>query len=262
MGLVSFDERRPHGQSHPHHRSRSANRHARTATREPRYWQNGHPEREGFTAWVRGGFGALHPKDAPARGAVWVRPYRREGKPVAGHWRSAPPGGTGSSAGAIQPGTIQYANWRRSLWERLTRGPADGRRPNNNERRNQRPTMPPPAAPEDEVGRRIDTLLRDGLTAPHPTHPDLDNGGFQWVRDGGPSLRDRDVEGLRPSGEARRDRNALIYPLDQTRQIVVRVSTTQGEPPWPTLDVQERYVRSNGSSGFRTIHKFRYKLSD
>lgn len=144
--------------------------------REPRYWQSGYPERDAFAAWVRGGFGALHPKDGAARGAVWVRPYRREGKPVAGHWRSPPPGGGGSGAGAAPPGTIQYANWRRSLWERLTRGPADGRggpgrRPRDNDRRNQRPTLPPPAAPEDEVGQRIDRLLRDRLTTPDPEKP-------------------------------------------------------------------------------------------
>ena len=46
----------------------------RSAMREPRYGASGHPEREGFAAWVRGGFRALHPRDAPARGAVWVRP--------------------------------------------------------------------------------------------------------------------------------------------------------------------------------------------
>lgn len=124
------------------------------------------------------------------------------------------------------------------------------------------PPCPPPAAADDPVGQRIDRLLRDRLTAPHPIHPTLDNGGFQWVRDGGPSLRNLDIQSLQPSGEARSDRNALIHRLDETRQIVVRVSTTQGEPPWPTLDVQERQIRPNGSLGFRTTHKFRYRLSD
>ena len=236
----------------------------RTAMREPRYWQNGHPEREGFTSWVRGGFGALHPKDAPARGAVWVRPYRREGKPVAGHWRSPPPGGTGSSAGAIQPGTIQHANWRRSLWERLTRGPADGRRPNNNERRNQPPTLPPPAAPEDEVGQRIDTLLRDRLTTRDAESPVLQHGELYWQRDGGPSLRERDITDLRPI-EMRRpnpNRDVRIYRLDDNRQITVRPSTTNKNLPFPTIDVQQRVVLPNGKEKWPTIHKIRYRLND
>lgn len=143
----------------------------RSAMREPRYWQNGHPEREGFAAWVSGGFRALHPRDAPSRGAVWVRPYQREGKPVAGHWRSPPPGGLESGQGADVPGTIQQANWRRTLLERLTRTPPDerggsGRRPNSNDRRNRRTIFPPPAASDDDVGQRIDTLLRDSSTAP------------------------------------------------------------------------------------------------
>lgn len=241
----------------------------RSAMREPRYWQNGHPEREAFTGWVRGGFGALHPKDAAARGAVWVRPYRREGKPVAGHWRSPPPGGTAADPGALPPGTIQYANWRRSLWERLTRGPADGRggqgrRPNNDDRRRQRPTPPPRAAPEDEVGQRIDRLLRDRLTTPDPEKPVLKKGEFQWRRDGGPSLRERDITDLRPT-EMRRDRSdedVRIYRLDENRQMIVRPSTTEKNNPLPTIEVQQWTRQPDGSSEWISIHKIRYRLND
>ncbi len=237
--------------------------------REPRHRQSGHPERDAFAAWVCGGFGALPRKDGAARGAVWVRPYRREGKPVAGHWRSPPPGGTGSGAGALPPGTIQYANWRRSLWERLTRGPADGRggrgrRPNNDDRRNQRPTMPPPAAPEDKVGQRIDRLLRDRLTTPDPEKPVLRNGEFQWRRNGGPSLRERDITELRPI-EMRRagpDSDVRIYRLDNNRQITVRPSTTRRDTPYPTIEVQQWTRQADGTFEWMPTHKIRYRLND
>jgi hypothetical protein len=62
---------------------------------EQRYWRAGHPERTTFAAWVSGAFQGLYASDGPARGAVWVRPYVREGHRVAGHWRS-PPEGSGS----------------------------------------------------------------------------------------------------------------------------------------------------------------------
>ena len=45
----------------------------RSAMREPRYWQPHHPERSAFTTWVTKGWHALTPKDAPAKGSVWVR---------------------------------------------------------------------------------------------------------------------------------------------------------------------------------------------
>lgn len=235
--------------------------------REPRYWQSGHPEREGFAAWVRGGFGALHPRDGAARGAVWVRPYQREGKPVAGHWRSPPPGGGGSSASALPPGTIQYANWRRFLWDRLTRSPADGRggpgrRPNDRDGRTNRPTLPPPAGADDPVGQRLDRLLRDHLTTPDPERPSLEKGGFQWRRDGGPALRERDVAGLQPQGAPRYDGTATTYRLDENRQVTVRVSTTPGRPSYPTLDVQQRMARPGRRDQWLTIHKIRYRVTD
>jgi len=65
----------------------------RTAMRDSRYWQPGHPERAGYGAWVAEGWRALYPERGAARAAVWVRPYVRAGHPVAGHWRAAPPGG-------------------------------------------------------------------------------------------------------------------------------------------------------------------------
>lgn len=237
--------------------------------REPRYWQSGHPEREGFATWVRVGFGALHPRDGAARGAVWVRPYQGEGKPVAGHWRSPPPSGSGSSARALPPGAIQLANWRRSLWDRLTRSPSDGRggpgrRPNDRDGRTPRPTLPPPAGADDPVGQRIDRLLRDRLTTPDPDNPVLQHGEFHWRRDGGPSLRERDITEFRPT-EMRipeNNPNARIYRLDDNRQILIRPSPSRVETRYPTLDVQQRVVMPNGRDQRRTLHKIRYRLTD
>lgn len=68
----------------------------RAAMRDRRYWQAGHPERATYGAWVGEGWRALNPDGGPARAAVWVRPYRREGHPVAGHWRAAPPAAVAS----------------------------------------------------------------------------------------------------------------------------------------------------------------------
>lgn len=58
----------------------------RSAMREPRYWQNGHPERDAFTGWVRGGFGALDPKDGAALSAGGQARRRPLAQPAAG-WR-------------------------------------------------------------------------------------------------------------------------------------------------------------------------------
>jgi len=169
----------------------------------------------------------------------------------------------------MQPGTIQYANWRRSLWERLTRGPADGRggrggRPNDDERRNQRPTLPPPAAPGDEVGQRIDRLLQDPRTRLDPEKPVLKDGEIQWRRDGGPSLRELDITRLQPT-EMRRIPKAgdfRIYRLDETRQFMVRPSTSQKETPYPTIEFQRRVTQPNGTIEWETTHKIRYQLTD
>jgi hypothetical protein len=67
----------------------------RQAMRDPRYWRPGHPEREGYRAWVGGAFRQLHEAEAqPGHdGMVWVGPYTRhhhgETVAVSGHYRHA-----------------------------------------------------------------------------------------------------------------------------------------------------------------------------
>lgn len=90
----------------------------------------------------------------------------------------------------------------------------------------------------------------------------LQKGEFQWRRDGGPSLRERDIRDLRPQGEPRVDGDTLTYRLDENRQITVRRSTTLRDTPFPTLDVQQRIVRPGRRDEWITIHKVRYRLAD
>jgi hypothetical protein len=75
----------------------------RAAMRDRRYWLAGHPERAAYGAWVGEGWRALYPDGGQARMSVWVRPYIREGHPVTGHWRGAPPGGGGITPVGARP---------------------------------------------------------------------------------------------------------------------------------------------------------------
>ena len=59
----------------------------RQAMRDPRYWQQGHPERAGYSAWVTGGFQALHDAESEDRQVVHVRAYTREGHQVSAYTR-------------------------------------------------------------------------------------------------------------------------------------------------------------------------------
>lgn len=115
-----------------------------------------------------------------------------------------------------------------------------------------------------EVGQRLDRLLRDRLTTPDPEKPVLDHGEFQWRRDGGPSLRERDITELRPTDMHRPDprRDVRIYRLDDNRQITVRPSTTDKNNPYPTIEVQQWTRQPDGTSGWIPIHKIRYRLND
>lgn len=161
----------------------------RSAMAEPRYRGGGLPDRNSYFAWVSQGWRALNPPDGAARGAVWVRPYTREGKPVVGHWRSPPPSGAGSAepgggSGQEAPDSPELAQWRLPPFLRpLFRGPADrggggGSRGGGNrgDRRNTRPALPIPVDPGDEVGRRIDRLWQDPLTQPDADKPVLEEG--------------------------------------------------------------------------------------
>jgi hypothetical protein len=63
----------------------------RAAMRDPRYWQQGQPERKAFVTWVTHGWKALNPEGSSAKTQVWVRAYIREGHSVSSHWRSHSP---------------------------------------------------------------------------------------------------------------------------------------------------------------------------
>ena len=57
----------------------------RAAMRDPRYWQQGQPERKAFVTWVTHGWKALNPEGSSAKTQVWVRAYIREGHSVSSH---------------------------------------------------------------------------------------------------------------------------------------------------------------------------------
>lgn len=70
----------------------------REAMRDPRYWQQGNPERVAYNAWVTEGWRALvqTPKDQASDGVVQVQTYERRGPDgnmvqVQAHQRGAPP---------------------------------------------------------------------------------------------------------------------------------------------------------------------------
>lgn len=94
----------------------------REAMRDRRYWQPGHPEREGYGAWVTEGWQALGA--APDQGAdtvVHVRAYERRGPDgdviqVQAHTRGASP-----RAWENQPNP----EWRQMIAEREVRGIAE-----------------------------------------------------------------------------------------------------------------------------------------
>ncbi len=63
----------------------------RAAMRDPRYWQQGQPERKAFVSWVTNGWKALNPETGSGKTKVWVRSYDREGHQVSAHWRGQKP---------------------------------------------------------------------------------------------------------------------------------------------------------------------------
>jgi len=145
----------------------------RSAMAEPRYRGSGLPDRSSYFAWVSQGWRALNPPDGAARGAVWVRPYVREGKPVVGHWRGPPPGGTGQQGHgerpSLRPGTdIQQVQWQRFFPQLFRWGQRFWRRRGSDERRDV-PEVPlpdrlPARSDHDPVERRIQQLREDPLT--------------------------------------------------------------------------------------------------
>jgi hypothetical protein len=87
----------------------------RSAMRDRRYWQSGHPEREAYVGWVTHGWHAL--EGSPHRSAdgaamVFVQAYSRvrdgQTEYVAAHWRSARPSATATipvqDRGSVPPG--------------------------------------------------------------------------------------------------------------------------------------------------------------
>lgn len=58
----------------------------RAAVADNRYWQAGHPERDGWRAWVGKGFETLYgPGNSAGAAVVHVRAYIRNGHQVAAH---------------------------------------------------------------------------------------------------------------------------------------------------------------------------------
>ncbi len=55
----------------------------REAMRDPRYWQQGDPDRASYNAWVSESFRALNAEAESSGGVVHVRAYVRNGRHVA-----------------------------------------------------------------------------------------------------------------------------------------------------------------------------------
>ena len=229
----------------------------RSAMREPRYWQDRHPERDGFRDWVRGGFQALNPRDGEARGSVWVRAYVRNGHPVAGHWRAAPPSSgseaeMGSKGEADGDAPLVPVSLRRFL-DRILRGPADGRggTTRRDAMRRDRGRLW-----QDGEGRdRVQELRNDTGSGPAKR---LRDEVEQRDRPGGPSLRQRDLERLGVEGEPQvLDGGAVRYRLRDGRVVTLRSSSSQGNPP--TMEIAEpSRLRKN----LIPTDKFRYRPTD
>lgn len=229
----------------------------RGAMGEERYWRADHPERAAFAAWVSGGFRGLYPTDGPARGAVWVRPYARDGHRVAGHWRSPPEGG-GSARPSGEDGSwdgegesdVVPASLRRFLGRLAGRAPADSERGGGGALRGRgRNPRRPDAEGRDAV---------DDLRAEHDTQREknLRYRVDEWSRRGGEEGRARDLERLRPVGPPEDLGNGVMrHRLQDGRVAVVRPSTSAGSDGLPTLEIQEPTDRPGR---YRTTDKFRY----
>jgi hypothetical protein len=226
----------------------------RQAMRDPRYWRSGHPEREAFGAWVTEGYRGLYPRDAAPRTSVWVKPYTREGHPVAGHWRRAPEGAD-DSAVATPPEAndgpdIIEADWRRSAWEWLRRGAPDGR--GSGGRRGAQPTPPRRLIPGRDGRDRINELRNDPATQ---RMPDVHNGVPQYSRPGGAAGRQRDIDSLNPVGQPESlAAGRLRYRLEDGRIAISRPATHRLSNAEPTLEIFE--PREGGT--FSSVDIFRY----
>jgi len=231
--------------------------------RDPRYWRRTDPEYGAFRAWVGNGFRGLYPSDGAARGSVWVQPYIRDGHPVAGHWRRAPPRGSDESPGSSGPPAsgmpddrpepaIVEANRQRLLRRFVPRAP-EGRGGGDS-----------PPMGRGRHPQRLDSEGRDRveeLRADPDTRRERNIGGRvdQWSRPGGEAGLARDLERLGPAGPARRlDNGYLIYPLRDGRIATVRRSTDgragRGATNEPTLE-----IATPGANGrFVPTDKLRY----
>lgn len=232
----------------------------RAAIAEPRYRDPHDPGRAAFGTWVSEGFRALNPTDGPARSAVWVRPHVRDGHPVAGHWREAPPGLGRANAGsprgvpaARSPEIIEASVFR---WlERIRRQP-DGRsgapKPAQSGRRPREHRWRDPADPQ---GRdNVQELRADPTTRPAGR---VRRETDQWDRMGGAAQRERDLERLgsvsRRTPENRPE--IEVHTLRDGRIAIVRRSTRGGNPI--TLEIQEPNLDPTKQNV--TTDKFRYR---
>jgi hypothetical protein len=230
----------------------------RGAMGEERYWRPGHPERAAFTAWVSGGFRGLYPADGPARGAVWVRPYVRDGHRVSGHWRSPPEGG-GSPRGADDhrswdgdddEAEFIPASLSRLLRRGVRRAPADSDRGGTGPLRGRGRN---PRRPDVDGRDRVDDLRADTETR---RERNLADRADQWSRPGGEEARARDLERLGPVGPPEDLGSGVMrYTLQDKRTAVLRPSTSPGSDGLPTLEIAEPTTRPDR---YRTTDKFRY----
>lgn len=225
----------------------------REAMRDRRYWQPGHPERQASSDWVTTGWQGLYPADGAARPMVWVRPYRRDGHPVEGHWRSAPmrDGGRGAD-----DWPVRQVGWLSAiLRSRLRRGPADGRGSGGPRTGGRQPIRDRGQRTYGSDGRDRVLELRGDPETRFDRIPkrDIDH----WYRPGGEAGRARDLDRLRPIGERTEiGPGAFSHRLEDGRLATIRPSTGPGSDGVATLEIAE----PRGSGRFVATDKFRYPV--
>ncbi len=223
----------------------------REAMRDRCYWQPGHPERQAWSDWVTTGWQGLYPADGAARPMVWVRPYRRDGHPVEGHWRAAPmrDGGRGAD-----DGPVRQVGWLSAiLRNRLRRAPADGRGGGGPRTGGRQPIRDRGQRTYGPDGRdRVQELRADPETRfDRILRKDIDH----WYRPGGEAGRARDMERLRPRGGPEEvEPGVFRYSLEDGRIAMVRPSTSPGSNGVATIEIGQ--PAANGR--FIATDKFRY----
>lgn len=246
----------------------------RAAMREPRYWQDGHPERGAFHAWVFQGWRDLvaspH-RTADGAGVAFVRAYTRvrngRTEHVGAHTRStgAREGGSRPSESSGHDTSARDDQWpdvvpimgRRPSWlfgGRRAPSPPEGTPGGGGTSRGgtgqSQPSTRRQTTPETDSGATLRPSPRtpEELRATAPQERRTSSSRI-YNRGGGEAQRDADFQALGPIRTERDERGVVTGYLPDGRRIVSRPSTQDRERR-PTLELQ----RPDG----KVTDKFRY----